>query len=168
MPYSIDIGAAPAHAHCAQLGRTPDFARVNRFEIAAYRVAIIGVYGTPPPGCRLANRANHHDFGTYRTLELEVDDACDPACAAYAEAAADGLTSWLDAGMVPPVEYRECIATIPRRDLAEVTIGALLVSRPNPDGRFALPAFEAIHTNLAAAYPALAEAAQARLAGDAV
>jgi len=48
-----------------------------------------------------------------------------------------------------------------------VTIGALLTTRPGANGRFAIPAFETIHTNLSAAFPKLAETARARLAGDA-
>ncbi len=35
------------------------------------------------------------------------------------------------------------------------------------NGRIAIPAFETIHTNLTAAFPKLAEAARARLTGDA-
>lgn len=84
MPYTIDIGAAPANADCAQLGQTPDFERVNRFEIDAYRIAIIAIHGLPPQGCSLTSKANHHDFGTYRTLVLTIDDENDAAVAAYA------------------------------------------------------------------------------------
>ena len=41
MPYNVDIGGAPANVVCAQLGRTPDFERTNRLEVAAYKAAII-------------------------------------------------------------------------------------------------------------------------------
>ncbi|WP_288806385.1 hypothetical protein [uncultured Novosphingobium sp.] len=165
MPYTIDIGPAPANAPCAQLGQTRDFARVNRFEIAAYRIAIIAVHGSPPAGCGLFAKAHQHDFGTYRTLVLEVGDDTDPLCRAYAEAVEPGLGSWLEAAMAPPVEYHGAAASIPRPDLDEITIGALLSARPGPDGHFAIPAFETIHTHLAAAFPALDEVAKARLAG---
>jgi len=164
LPYTIDIGAAPANADCAQLGQTPDFERINRFEIDAYRIGIIAVYGMPPEGCRLTSKANRHDFGTYRTLVLTIDDESDPAVAAYAEAVEDGLGSWIEAAIATPVEYDGNVATIPRPSLDEVTISALLSTRPGPSGSFAIPAFETIHANLSAAFPTLAAAARARLA----
>ncbi len=167
MSYTIDIGAAPANADCAQLGQTPDFERVNRFEIDAYRIGIIAIHGLPPQGCRLTSKPNRHDFGTYRTLVLHIDDEDDPAVAAYAEAVEDGLGSWIEAAIACPVEYDGSVASIPRPELDEVTIGALLTTRPGANGRFAIPAFETIHTNLSAAFPKLAETARARLAGDA-
>lgn len=167
MPYTIDIGAAPANADCAQLGQTPDFERVNRFEIDAYRIGIIAIHGLPPQGCRLTSKANHHDFGTYRTLVLTIDDENDADVAAYAQTVEDGLGSWIEAAIATPVEYDGNNAIIPRPSLDEVTIGALLTTRPGPNGSFAIPAFETIHTNLAAAFPHLAEAARARLAGTA-
>jgi len=36
----IDLGGAPANEDCAQLGHTPDFERLNRLEVAAYRAAM--------------------------------------------------------------------------------------------------------------------------------
>ena len=87
--------------------------------------------------------------------------------AAYAEAVEGGLGSWIEAAITCPVEYDGTVASIPRPELDEVTIGAILTTRPRADGRFAIPAFETIHTNLSAAFPKLAEAARARLAGDA-
>jgi hypothetical protein len=164
MPYHIDLGGAPANEPCAQLGHTPDFAAVNLFEVNAYMLAVIALHGLPPKGCRLAPYANAHDFGTYRTLVLHIDDEADETVAAYAEAVEEGLSSWISACFSPPVEYDGCIATIPRREHSEVLIGALLVSRPRPDGTFAIPDFERVHTNLTAAFPEAAEAARARLA----
>jgi len=167
LSYTIDIGAAPANADCAQLGQTPDFERVNRFEIDAYRIGIIAIHGLPPQGCRLTNKPNRHDFGTYRTLVLHIDDEDDPAVVAYAEAVEEGLGSWIEAAIACPVEYDGNVASIPQPELDEVTIGALLTTRPGANGRFAIPAFETIHTNLSAAFPKLAETARARPAGDA-
>ena len=46
----IDLGGAPANEDCAQLGHTPDFERLNRLEVAAYRAAIIARFGPPPDG----------------------------------------------------------------------------------------------------------------------
>jgi len=123
LSYTINIGAAPANAHCAQLSQTSDFERVNRFEIDAYRIGIIAIHG--------------------RRASL-LDRGCD--CV--------------------PLEYDGNVATIPRPELDEVTIGALLTTRPGANGHFATPVFETIHTNLSTAFPKLAEAARARLAGD--
>lgn len=96
---------------------------------------------------------------------LEVDEEGDEACGQYAEAVEEGLGSWLDAAMAPPVEYDGSIAAIPRPDLDEVIIGALLTARPGLDGRFSIPAFETVYTHLCAAFPALDALARARLAG---
>ena len=163
MPYTIDLGGAPANEECASLGHTPDFDTVNTFEVFAYKLAVIARYGSPPKGCRLAACKNRHDFGTYRTLVLHVENESDPKVRAYAEAVEDGLGSWLEAGFSPPVEYQGSIASIPRKDPGELVIGALLTTRPNPDGRFAIAAFEAIHTNLSATFPEQAQAALRRL-----
>ena len=68
----IDLGGAPANEACAQLGHTPDFARLNRLEVRAYAIAIQARFGPPPEGCALVTVTNHHDFGTYSTLGLKV------------------------------------------------------------------------------------------------
>jgi hypothetical protein len=163
MPFINDLGGAPANEECASLGHTPDFDHVNRFEVFAYRIAFIAKYGSPPPGCRLAFITNRHDFGTYMTLGLRVDITHDGAVQAYAGLIEDGLGSWLEAGFAPPVTYKGSTATIHREDYGELVIGALLTTRPNLDGRFALIDFETIHTNLAAAFPEQAEIARRRL-----
>lgn len=163
MSYIIDIGGAPANEDCAQLGRTPDFEAVNNFEVFAYKLAIIARHGTPPEGCRLTTHANRHDFGTYRTLALQMDAEDDEAVQAYAEAVEEGLGSWIEAGFSPPVSYEQSVATIHRPDPSELVIGALLTTRPNPDGSFALADFATLHGNLAAAFPQQAEAARQRL-----
>src|SRR3546814_7922515 len=84
----IDLGGAPGHEDCAQLGHTPDFERLNRLEVAAYRAAVIARFGPPPDGCALVFITNRHDFGIYRTLGLKVDAGAyrrDPSVAAYVE-----------------------------------------------------------------------------------
>src|SRR3546814_11874262 len=68
----IDLGGAPGHEDCAQLGHTPDFERLNRLEVAAYRAAVIARFGPPPDGCALVFITNRHDFGIYRTPGLKV------------------------------------------------------------------------------------------------
>jgi hypothetical protein len=164
MPYRIDLGGAPANEPCAQLGHTHDFADVNAFEVFAYKLAIIAMHGMPPAGSRLSVYANRHDFGTYRTLVLHIEDEADEAVAAYAEAVEEGLSTWLSACFAPPIAYDGKAVTIAQRDPTELVISALLVSRPAPDGSFAIPDFERVHTNLSAAFPDAAEAARARLA----
>lgn len=160
----IDLGGAPANEDCAQLGHTPDFERLNRLEVAACRAAVIARFGPPPDGCALVPVTNRHDFGVYYSLGLKVDAGAyrrDPAVAAYAEAAQDGLGSWVEAGFAAPVRYEDGSApTVDRERIDDIVTGALLATRPDADGRFAIPDFETLHRNLAAAYPASAEAAQ--------
>ena len=107
---------------------------------------------------------NRHDFGVYYSLGLKVDALAyrrNPAVTAYTEAAQDGLESWVEAGFAPPVRYEDGSApTVDRDRIDDIVTGALLATRPNADGRFAIPDFEALHRNLAAAYPASAEAAK--------
>jgi hypothetical protein len=153
MPDIIDLGGAPAEAECAQLGQTINFAAVNSFEVEAYRLAIVARYGVPPEGCRLAELANDHDFGTYRTLVLRVADDAGPEAQAYADTVEPGLATWMEAGFAPPVTYQGKTAIITRSDPVELVIGALHTSRPDDDGRFALPDFEVIHGNLTRAFP---------------
>lgn len=163
MPHMIDLGGAPACEDCAQLGHTPDFGAINQLEVLAYRLAIIARLGLPPTGCRLAGFANHHDFGTYRTLVLHIDDDVDPDVRRYAEAVENGIATWSEAGFAPPVIYDDGTPIVPRRDPAEIIIGALQTTRPAPDGSFPVADFETLHTNLCAAFPEQAEIARARL-----
>ena len=167
MPNIIDLGGAPAEGECAQLGQTTDFAATNNFEVEAYHLAIIGRFGAPPTGCRLAELVNHHDFGTYRTLALRVADDAGPEALAYADQVEPGLGTWLEAGFASPVSYTGNTAIIPRRDPIELVIGALHTCRPDTNGRFVVPDFETIHGNLTRAFPEAAELARARMASAA-
>ena len=164
MPYSIDLGGAPANEECAQLGHTPAFDDVNAYEVAAYHVGIIARFGPPPSGCRLAALANRHDFGTYRTLVLHVENELDAAVRAYADQVEEGLGSWLEAGIAPPVSYEGPLAIIAHRDRAELIIAALQTTRPDADGSFALADFAVLHRHLSETFPAEAATARARLA----
>ena len=164
MSYVVDLGGAPAEEECAQLGQTIDFAVANAHEVLAYKYAIIARYGEPPAGCRLKPFANAHDFGTYRTLSLRVDDEDDEAVQAYASAVEDGLGSWLEAGFAPPVSYAGKVATIHCADPTELLIGALQTTRPSPNGSFPVVDFEVLHGNLASAFPEEAALARARWA----
>ncbi|MCF8707001.1 hypothetical protein [Rhizorhapis sp. SPR117] len=162
----IDLGGAPANEDCAQLGHSPDFERLNRLEVAVYRAAIIARFGPPPEGCALVSITNRHDFGIYRTLGLRVDGivARRELAAAYIAAVEDGLGSWIEAGFVPPVRYDDgSVPVIERDHIDDIVTGALIATRPAASGRFAIPDFEILHRNLAAAYPRSAEAARALL-----
>jgi len=165
----IDLGGAPANEECAQLGHTPDFERLNRLEVAVYRAAIIARFGPPPPGCALVMLTNRHDFGIYHTLGLRIEAGAarlDPGTAAFAGAAENGLGSWIEAGFAPPVRYDDGEAPkVERSSIDEIVTGALLTTRPGPDGRFPVPDFAILHRNLAAAYPRSAEAANQLLEG---
>lgn len=167
MPYFIDLGAGPAEEPCAQLGQTPDFDRLNRLEIEAYKCALIARYGAPPSGCRLAGLSNRHDFGRYVTLVLHIENELDEAVAAHAEKVEEGLATWLEAGFHPPVCYDAECPTADRYDPSEIIIGTLMTTRPNPDGQFPLADFATLHGNLSDAFPAEAATAAARLAAAA-
>lgn len=133
----IDIGAAPANADCAQLGQTRDFATINR-----------------------------HDFGNYLTLALEADDAdlIDDRVIAYIEAVEDGLGSWLEAGFAPTIRYLAGgSATTDDRSFNDIVMGALRTTRPGEAGNWPVADFETLHTNLAAAFPVLADAVRAQM-----
>ena len=163
MSHIIDIGGAPANEECAQLGQTMGFEAANLAEVTAYKLAIIARHGLPPGGCKLIVHNNRHDFGFYRTLALRVDDEESEAVDAYAEAVEPGLGSWIEAGFTPPVTYKGKDAAIERSEHAELVIGAMLTTRPNPDGTFPLADFAILHGNLVAAFPEQAEAARQRL-----
>ncbi len=49
------LGSSPAEEDTAQLGRTPDFDRLNRLEVDCYQAALIARYGPPPEGARFVH-----------------------------------------------------------------------------------------------------------------
>lgn len=157
MPRHIDIGGAPAHAQCAQLGQTENFDSVNRLEVRFYEAALIARFGLPPDGCAFEARENRHDFGVYRTLTLRIDDEADAAVTAYAAAIAEGLGYWTEAGFAPPIQYAlSGGSTTFGRSFDDIIRGAMMTTRPSEDGRFPVPEFATLHGNLKAVYPAIA------------
>lgn len=96
---------------------------------------------------------------------LHVENELDAAVRAYAEKVEEGLGSWLEAGITPPVSYEGTLATIAHRDRAELIIGALQTTRPDADGSFPLAGFVVLHRHLSEAFPAEAATARARLGG---
>lgn len=165
MTHVIDLGAAPAHENCAQLGRSPDFDMLNRLEIETYKHALVARHGPPPAGCRFTLRVNHHDFGTYRELGLRLDDDADEAAQDYAERVEEGLATWSEAGFRAPVSYDGPLPVVVHASAGDAVIAALMTTRPSPDGSYPIPDFATLHANLAAAFPAEVGAARARLAG---
>lgn len=165
MPHIIDIGGTPANENCAQLGQTKDFERLNRLEVAAYKAAVIGRYGPPPAGCELVELRNPHDFGRYFTLGIRVadEDAAIAAAADYLEKVENGLGSWLEAGFRAPVSYDDAGNPTEVRELSDVIVSALLITRPTPDGVFAIPENAVIYQHLVDAYPTAAAIAASRL-----
>ena len=157
MPRHIDIGGAPAHAECAQLGQTENFDSVNRLEVRLYEAAITARVGLPPDGCAFEARENRHDFGVYRTLALRIDDEADLAVAAYAAAVAEGLGYWTEAGFAPPIQYAlGGGSTTFGRSFDDIIRGAMMTTRPSEDGKFPIPEFATLHGNLKQAFPAIA------------
>lgn len=151
MTYTVEIGSAPANAECAQVGKTENFASINRLEVRLYRAAIIAKYGVPPEGVTLRAKANQHDFGTYRELIAELSDAKegDPEATEYLDQIEDGLFSWLSAGFAPPIRYGPGgSADLGGRTFEDIVAGAMMTTRPKPDGSFCPAENETLHRNL--------------------
>ena len=163
MPYTIDLGASLTPL-LTRLDRSPDFDTLNVLEIETYRSALIARFGVPPEGCRFTIIPNHHDFGCYRTLGLRVMSEDDATVADYAETVEEGLATWIEAGFRAPVRYDGAAPVVEHADPAGIVTAALMTTRPATDGTFPVPGFAVLHANLAAAFPAEAAAARARIA----
>lgn len=144
---TITIGASPAEEDCAQLGRTPDFQRLNRLEVDCYQAALVARYGPPPVGAGFARATSNHDFGRYTELALRFDPS-DEAHADYAALLDEGLGRWFHAGFTAPVEYPDTTTpAIYHPDQASAIRSAISIMRPPfPDGERAI-------ANLRAHYP---------------
>lgn len=155
----IDLSGTPAEEECAQIGRDPKASDRSFEEATAYRAAIIAAHGPPPEGYSLRVHSNAHDFGTYYTVQL----ICPPDLALinerYEELAEDGLAHWHQAMMPAPYDYNGKVpAPISTQSPSDEAIRrAIIASRPNPNGDFALDMFRDIHTRLVAAFPTQAE-----------
>lgn len=141
------LGACPAEEDTAQLGRTPDFDRLNRLEVDCYQAALTAHYGPPPAGASFIRHCSNHDFGGYTELALRFDPE-NEAEAAYAAFVDEGLGRWFHGGFTPPVEYPDSASpTIRHADLAAAIRSAISIMRPPfPEG-------ERMITNLRANYP---------------
>ena len=160
--YTIDLGGAPWGEDCAQIGHTPNFANVNRAEVALYRAALIALLGEPPEGIELRSCANRHDFGTYRTLEALVDPGRDDGShAAYIEQLETGIERWFHAGFAPPSAPQLENATAIAKFCTDAIRGAINTTRPLPAGDFFPAEFQTLNGNLRAAFPDIAATALA-------
>jgi len=141
------IGASPAEEGTAQLGRTPDFDRLNRLEVDCYQAALIAHYGPPPEGATFVRHGSHHDFGRCVELAIRFDPENEPA-STYACQLDEGLGRWFHAGFTAPVEYPDSTSpVIHHADLAAAIRSAISIMRPPyPDGERAI-------ANLRAHYP---------------
>ncbi len=171
MPILLHLDGAPSDEPCAQVGRTHSFAILNDLEVEVYRAAIIAVYGPPPTGFALRSQSNPHDFGRYSTLALVAVDT-DPARIKpsmadgghdYARQIENGLARWTDAMFTKPVDYDDDgRATIHTPTVDEAIIRALIATRRNGDGNFAVDLFARVNANLTAQWPSLAAEAERR------
>lgn len=114
-------------------------------------------------------RTHRHDFGSYAELEIRYD-ADDTAAASYAIEVEQGLSTWLEAGISPPVEYddRGIERSGSRRTAADCIVGALVSARRLVADGYATAREHRLVANLAAAYPSCAASAEqlfASLAG---
>ena len=141
------LGSSPAEEDTAQLGRTPDFDRLNRLEVDCYQAALIARYGPPPEGVRFVRHGSNHDFGHYVELAIRFDPESE-AASVYAYKVDEGLGRWFHAGFTAPVEYPN--STSPRihhADLDAAIRSAISIMRPPfPEG-------ERGQANLRAHYP---------------
>jgi len=139
MTETLILGGCPAEEDTAQLGRTPDFTRLNRLEVDCYQAALVARYGPPPAGATFARDGSDHDFGRYTELALRFDPE-DEAAVAYSTLIGEGLGRWFHAGFTAPVEYPD--STSPRlhhADLACAIRSAIITMRPPyPDGERAI------------------------------
>lgn len=78
----LDLGSAPSHETCAQVG-IDDYAEKARRECRAWIGQLVRTLGEPPAGVRFRIAANPHDFGTYYSVVVEYDGN-DVEAAAYA------------------------------------------------------------------------------------
>jgi hypothetical protein len=105
MPF-IDIGGTPVNEPCAKIGpdQDPRGEEHNRLECRAYIAALRIRYGLEPEGAKLRTKANRHDFGTYYEVVCDYIPG-DQISQHYANEVENGLQTWDEVGMWPPVHY---------------------------------------------------------------
>jgi hypothetical protein len=68
----LDLGCAPSHEDCAQVGSS-DYYERSRRESRAYMGQLRRMFGEEPDGAGLSIRSNPHDFGTYLSVVCYFD-----------------------------------------------------------------------------------------------
>jgi hypothetical protein len=90
----IDLGGAPSHEDCAQVGsRDYDYADRAKRECRAYFHQLRRMFGEEPEGARLSIKSNPHDFGTYYSVVCYFESDSKPAID-YAYRCEAGPESW--------------------------------------------------------------------------
>ena len=101
----IYIGPSPADEPCAQVGVTKDAEYLNKLECYHYIEALRKVYGLEPDGAFLTiKRESGSEFGDYFEVVCKYIESDDVATD-YAYKLEDGLATWSEADMTPPVHY---------------------------------------------------------------
>jgi hypothetical protein len=68
----LDLGSAPSHEDCAQVGRD-DYAERARCECRVYANQLRRMFGEEPDGARLSVKSSPHDFGSYLSVVCYFD-----------------------------------------------------------------------------------------------
>lgn len=146
------LGSCPAEEDTAQLGRTPNFKRLNLLEVDCYQAALIARFGPPPAEARFERQGSKHDFGRYHELALRFEPDSG-AAVAYATLVDEGIGRWFHAGFTAPVEYPDSTRPkIHHADLAAAIRSAISIMRPP------YPGGERMIANLRAHYPTVTAA----------
>lgn len=135
MAQTWTLGPCPAEEEPAQLGITPDFARLNRLEVGCYQAALVACFGPPPGGASFVDETSDHDFGRYTELAIRFDEA-DVAAVDYARRLEHGIGRWFHAGFTAPVDYPTSRTPVVRHaDTGAAIRSACRIMRPPyPDG----------------------------------
>lgn len=110
MPETFILGPCPAEEDTAQLGRTPDFDRLNRLEVDCYQAALIARYGPPPAGAGFARHSSTHDLADMSNSRCASSPLTRRPVPTLAKS-----TKGLAAGFTPASPRRSNIPTAPRR-----------------------------------------------------
>lgn len=152
MAKTFTLGPCPTEEEPAQLGQTPDFARLNRLEVNCYQAALVARYGPPPSAACFERHGSDHDFGRYYELALRFDPQ-DAAATAYATLVDEGIGRWFHVGFTAPADYSPGDdPTLHHANVEAAIHSAISIMRPPyPDG-------ERMIANLRAHYPAIVPA----------
>jgi hypothetical protein len=104
--YYVEIGGSPVDEQCAQIGpdQHPDGFANNKLECRAYIAALRAKYGQEPPGCMYRVKVSEHDFGPYAEVVISYNPR-DSVSQAYAARAENGVATWHEVGMWPPITW---------------------------------------------------------------